>query len=150
MNLIIRPLTIDDEEAWSNSFQHSFDVRFNVALKRTGWLHAFVDGQLAGDVNVRPGYDPIGNIGYEVKQRYRNMGIGFELAKAAFKVCQGWEQDIITICCFENNIPSKKIIQKLGGIIIPTDTNSPDQCLKKMCREGTVLTFQLNTKQAGQ
>lgn len=83
------------------------------------------DERVVGLVNVRPfltkeldeGFE--GNIGYSIRPTERGKGYGdiaLKLALLEFKKLN--LKDDIVICCYRENIGSKKIIQNNGGALL--------------------------------
>ena len=81
--------------------------------------------RIVGFVSVRPfltkeldkGFE--GNIGYSVRPSERGKGyanIALKLAISEFKKIN--EKDDIVMCCYKENLPSKKVILNNGGVLI--------------------------------
>lgn len=88
-------------------------------------LYRKSDNKIVGAVNIRPYLNREldenfeGNIGYSIRPSERGKGYGnkaLELAISEFTKLNS--KDDIIICCYKENLPSKKIIQKMGGTLI--------------------------------
>lgn len=98
------------------------------------------DKKIVGAVNIRPHLTRVlsdnfeGNIGYSVRPSERGKGYGkraLELALTEFFNVN--DIDDVIICCYKENLPSRKIIEKQGGILIEECTGilSPQKYLIK-------------------
>ena len=57
----------------------------------------------------------IGNIGYYIEEKYRNNGYAYKALNLINKKLLELEKENIIITTYEENIPSRKIIEKFGG-----------------------------------
>lgn len=58
-----------------------------------------------------------GNLGYSIIHKERNKGYGQEVLSQLLEICKTKKMDNILITCYEDNIPSKKMIEAAGGIL---------------------------------
>lgn len=88
-------------------------------------LYGFVDGAIVGKVSIRHYLNPhfektAGHIGYGVVDKYRGMGYGTLMLKGALDYARGLKMPRLLLVCEEQNVPSIKIIQKNGGVLMST------------------------------
>ena len=57
----------------------------------------------------------IGNIGYYIEEKYRNNGYAYKALNLINQKLLELEKENIIITTYEENIPSRKIIEKFGG-----------------------------------
>ena len=79
-----------------------------------------MDKEIIGSINIRHClneflYHQGGHIGYSIAPQYRQKGYATQMLKEVLKICQYWEIWPVLITCHENNIASKKTIEKCGG-----------------------------------
>ncbi|UOF01979.1 GNAT family N-acetyltransferase [Bdellovibrio reynosensis] len=83
-------------------------------------LYAFVDGEIVGRVSVRHRLNDHllqrgGHIGYSVAPRFRKNQYASEMVKQVMPYLRSLGLEKILITCADTNIPSWKIIEKLGA-----------------------------------
>lgn len=83
-------------------------------------LYGFLDNQIIGRVSVRHTLNAElkrrgGHIGYAVAPKYRRKGYASEMVRQALNYCRTLNLDKIMITCADDNKPSWRIIEKLGG-----------------------------------
>lgn len=89
---------------------------YNILLKETK--------EIIGQVSLRIGknyhsyYN--GNIGYYIEEQYRGHHYAFSATKMLYPLSLAHHQNELIITCDEDNLPSIKIIKKLGGILLET------------------------------
>ena len=83
------------------------------------------DSKMVGAVNIRPfltreldkGFE--GNIGYSIRPTERGKGYAHVILSLAIEEYKKLnDTDDIIMCCYKENLPSKKVIQKAGGKLI--------------------------------
>ncbi len=57
------------------------------------------------------------DIGYTIRPSKRNKGYANIMFDLALEVCKENKLDQITVTCFEDNVPSNKVIEKNGGVL---------------------------------
>jgi len=156
MNLLKNPLLVEPNLIYQKSFenyvlayqsindQHYFD-KYKKALEDfPGYLHYIQadsytstfwlidDQQVVGVVRIRHQSDPYaGHIGYDISPVHRNEGYGqFILKTALVKARQIGIKDI-TLTCSVDNVASRKIIERSGGVFIGTIHNDEDEDLNQ-------------------
>jgi predicted acetyltransferase len=83
-------------------------------------LYGFVDGKIVGRVSVRHELNEHlrrrgGHIGYSVAEPYRKNGYATEMTRQALAYCRTLGLKCLMVTCAEDNLASRKIIEKLGG-----------------------------------
>lgn len=84
------------------------------------------NGTFIGDVNVRPVLNPFmesygGHIGYRITKSKRGQGYGREMLALALRIAQNdLGMKSLTVICSPNNIASKRVIEKNGGVFEKT------------------------------
>ena len=78
------------------------------------------DKQMIGTVNIRHCLNDYllkkgGHIGYSVLPSQRKQGYASLMLKEAVKFCKQWDIMPILVTCDQNNIASRKTIEKCGG-----------------------------------
>lgn len=73
-----------------------------------------------------------GHIGYDISPSYRKLGYGSQILKLAIEKAKKLEINKIVITCNINNLFSKKIIEKNGGVFVSKnyDIEEKDYLLK--------------------
>ena len=75
------------------------------------------DQEVVGVVRVRHGFVPFaGHIGYDVAPIYRRKGYGQIILKLALEKARDLNLESVTLFCTKDNIASKKIIERNGGL----------------------------------
>lgn len=151
MNIVLRPLTLEDRDAflagltlfgdmdldwytfvWEKGMSYEehlkiLDDQFygkNLEPGRVSasMLYAFLDGKIVGRSSIRHElteylFNIGGNIGYAVATAYRNQGIATEILKQSLIYCKDvLHLKKVLVTCDEDNIGSRKTIEKNGGI----------------------------------
>lgn len=85
-------------------------------------LYAFVHGEIIGRVSVRHTLNNHllkrgGHIGYSVAPRFRKNHYASEMVKQAIPYLRSLGLKKILITCSDTNIPSWKIIEKMGAVL---------------------------------
>jgi predicted acetyltransferase len=88
----------------------------------TFWL---VDGgEFIGAVNIRARADSHvlahfgGHVGYGIRPSLRGRGYGTRQLALALQICRGMGIGIVRISCAEDNVASRRIIEKNGGVLL--------------------------------
>jgi len=84
-------------------------------------LVADVGGAIVGGLSLRHRLNPIlravgGHIGYQVVATHRLRGYGTEMLRQALPIARDLGLDRVLVTCDEDNIGSRKIIERCGGI----------------------------------
>lgn len=87
-------------------------------------------GEVAGHVSVRHELSPKllaygGHIGYGIRPKYRGKGYGTKILELALKESKQLNIKKILVMCDKNNLSSKRIIEKNGGIF-EGESTKPD------------------------
>ncbi|MDE7161928.1 MAG: GNAT family N-acetyltransferase [Anaeroplasmataceae bacterium] len=89
---------------------------YNILLKETK--------EIIGQISLRIGknyhsyYN--GNIGYYIEKKYRGHNYSFTATKMLYPLSLAHKQEELYLACAEDNIPSFRIIKKLGGKLVET------------------------------
>jgi len=82
------------------------------------------DGAKVGEIDLRLGYVRNlyfgGNIGYTVSEDYRGNGYAAKACKLVFQIARAHRMPYLIITCREDNIPSRKTLERLGGTLQET------------------------------
>ena len=82
------------------------------------------DGLEVGEIDLRLGYTRNlyfgGNIGYKVKEDFRGHGYAGKACKLVFAIARAHSMPFLMISCREDNIPSRKTLEGLNGILLET------------------------------
>jgi len=83
-------------------------------------FYGFLDQQIIGRVSVRHQLNDDlrkrgGHLGYAVAKKFRQQGYGAQLAEYGVSYCKKLGLPSILVTCGEDNLPSRKIIERLGG-----------------------------------
>lgn len=78
------------------------------------------DDEIIGSINIRHCLNDFlinegGHIGYSVSPQYRRQGYATRMLKEALEICIYWEIWPVLVTCNEDNIGSRKTIEKCGG-----------------------------------
>lgn len=100
-------------------------------------LYGFVDGKIVGRVSVRHELNEKlrqrgGHIGYSVAEPYRKRGFATEMVRLGLDYCRGLGLKKIMVTCAEDNVPSRKIIEKHGGVLEDIVWDAEDE--ETICR----------------
>lgn len=97
------------------------------------WM--IVDGVYVGRVSIRHYLNEYlskegGHIGYDVVPSDRKKGYGTELLKYGLVKSKEMKLEKVLVTCDENNIASRKIIEKCGGVLenVIKKDNLPSKC----------------------
>lgn len=79
-----------------------------------------LDDEIIGCINIRHCLNGSllregGHIGYSIAPRYRRQGYATKMLQEALKFCRQWEIWPVLVTCDEDNIASRKTIEKCGG-----------------------------------
>lgn len=82
------------------------------------------DETTVGEIDLRLGYVRNlyfgGNIGYSVKEDYRGNGYARKACKLVFEIARAHGMRYVMISCREDNIPSRKTLEGLNGVLLET------------------------------
>lgn len=82
----------------------------------------FLKDRFIGRISVRIGsnfhsyYN--GNIGYEIEENFRGKNYALKACKLVLPIAKAHGMNELLLTCDENNIPSYKTIEKLGGELL--------------------------------
>lgn len=136
-------------------FEFAFDfdesIPFNEYIKKLeGWslgkglpgqfvpstfLVGVVDGQIVGRLSLRHRLNDFlekigGHIGYGVIPSCRRQGYATEMLMQAFPICLSLGVEKVLITCDADNLGSRKVIERCGGIL-ENITNDPQLKVQK-------------------
>lgn len=79
------------------------------------------DDEIIGCINIRHCLNDYlldigGHIGYSVAPKYRKQGYATQMLNEALAFCKKWEIWPVLVTCDEDNIGSRKTIEKCGGV----------------------------------
>ena len=128
----------DDIEKWDLNCKLFENINTLPPGYSMSFLYVYLrDDEVVGMVDIRPKamehfylnqYG--GHIGYSVKPSARNSGIGSRMLKDCLKLCKDiYQLDKVLITCRQDNIASKKIIIKNGGIFEEKVFCPPENCM---------------------
>ena len=85
------------------------------------FLVGVLEGKIIGRVSIRHRLTDYlerigGHVGYGVIHSYRRRGFATEMLKQAISVCFSLKINQILVTCDEDNIGSRKVIEKCGGV----------------------------------
>jgi predicted acetyltransferase len=150
-NLILRPLTINDEKAfkfaledfrnkdpeWEFAFKYDDSMHFPDYVKKlerwslgldlqdnfvpNTFLVGVIENRIVGRVSIRHVLNDFlatvgGHIGYGVVPSERRKGYGTKLLNLALPVAAALGISRVLVTCDDDNIGSRKIIEKNGGV----------------------------------
>ncbi len=82
----------------------------------------FLKDRFIGRISMRIGHNfhsyYNGNIGYEIEENFRGNNFAFKACKLVLPIAKAHGMNEIFLTCDENNIPSYKTIEKLGGELL--------------------------------
>lgn len=82
------------------------------------------DGQALGEIDLRLGYVRNlyfgGNIGYTVTQEHRGHGYAQKACRLVFAIARAHRMPYVMISCRADNIPSRKTLEALQGMLLET------------------------------
>lgn len=82
------------------------------------------DGSAVGSIDLRLGYVRNlyfgGNIGYSVTEEFRGNGYAGKACKLVFEIARAHRMPYVIITCREDNIPSRKTLERLNGTLLET------------------------------
>ena len=122
----------DDVNDLENNFEKyvekcEADSRAKEIDPKTGWVPQTIywmimDGKYLGRVSIRHFLNDKllklgGHIGYDVVPSERKKGYGTELLKYALVKSKEMSLEKVLLTCDEENIASRKIIEKCGGVL---------------------------------
>jgi predicted acetyltransferase len=84
--------------------------------------YAFVDGKIVGRLHIRHKLNQDlehrgGHMGYAVAPPFRKKGYATEIVKQAVPILKNLGLNRILVTCADDNIPSWKIIENIGGVL---------------------------------
>lgn len=99
--------------------EHDFFEKMirEVGEKESIYLMAYVKGAFAGNGRVNRGkgrHRHVGSIGISLRSAYRGEGIGTELMKSLIDEARTLGLRLLTLTCFETNVPALHMYEKLG------------------------------------
>lgn len=82
--------------------------------------YAFVDGDIAGMIRCfweadNPTVIDLGQLGYMISPKFRRQGIAQDLLDFSLKLFKEKGYNRISIVADEDNLPSRRLIEKMGG-----------------------------------
>lgn len=85
------------------------------------FLVGVVDNKIIGRISIRHQLTPFlrkigGHVGYGVVHEYRGSGYATQLLNRAIPICAGLGINDILVTCDTDNVGSRKVIEKCGGI----------------------------------
>lgn len=94
-------------------------------------------GRMVGMVNIRFGLNAYlfhegGHIGYSVRPAERGKGYGTEILRNALDFCRFIGLDRVLVTSGEDNLPSRRVIEKCGGVLEDIVVSERDGT--KVCR----------------
>jgi predicted acetyltransferase len=83
-------------------------------------LYGFLGEDIIGRVSVRHELNEMlrargGHLGYSVAPRFRGKGYATEMVRQALDYCRSLGLRTVLITCGETNVPSYRLIERLGG-----------------------------------
>lgn len=99
--------------------EHDFFDRMlrEVENKESIYVMAYVNGSFAGNGRVNRGkgrHHHVGGLGISLTRQYRDEGIGTELMGLLIDEARGLGLRLLTLTCFETNVPALRVYEKLG------------------------------------
>lgn len=83
----------------------------------------------------------LGNIGYNIKKRYRGKGYALKACNLILDLLKQYKIDKVIITTDVDNTPSNKICEKLGGVL--TETLDKGQGLRKTQKNKYIINTNL-------
>lgn len=85
------------------------------------FLVAVIDGKIAGRLSIRHELNEFlaqvgGHIGYGVAPEFRGQGVATYMLKYGLEFMRARGVEKVFISCHSENVPSRKIIEKCGGV----------------------------------
>lgn len=138
----------EDEEpdwhsfAWTKGMSHDEHLRIlddehhgiNIAPDRVPhtMLYGFLDGVIVGRCSIRHTLNDYlrqigGHLGYGVAPPFRRQGCGKQLFRAGRELLKNLGNTEALMSCAPDNIPSRKLIENAGGILIDEVIDPSDQ-----------------------
>ena len=92
-------------------------------IKKDTVYHIFdirLDGINVGECNLRVGGDLFytGNVGYKIDPEYRNLGYATAAVTRLMDIAKNFCVDGLYICCSPENLPSRRVAEKLGAVYL--------------------------------
>lgn len=99
-------------------------------------FYGFVNDVIVGRLHVRHSLNNYllnhgGNIGYAVAEKYRGKGYASEMMRQVLPFCKHIGLSKLLLTCDDNNVPSYKIIEKMGGVL---ENKVKDEQLNRITR----------------
>ena len=99
----------------------------------TYYLYLVIDdkGRLVGLLNIRYNLtddlrEKYGDVGYGVRPSERRKGYATKMLKYAISVCKKKNMKSVIVGCYDDNIGSKNVIMKNGGVLYKNDYEEKD------------------------
>jgi len=90
----------------------------------TFWL--INDNEVCGVVRIRHAHVELaGHIGYDISPSYRKQGYGYAILRLALPLAKSLGLNKVALFCTTDNIASKKVIERNGGVLLETVYNEP-------------------------
>lgn len=95
-------------------------------------LYAFLGDQIVGRLSVRHHLNEQlskrgGHIGYAVAPTFRQKGYATEIVRLGLKYCHSLGLTELLVTCSDENIPSFKLIEKFGGVLVEKSWDEHEQ-----------------------
>ena len=129
-------LRIDDEPKADMPMPYDGEITLrisavNAADETKGYVPAYKfdivrlsDGVTVGETDLRLGYVRNlyfgGNIGYAVKEEHRGNGYAGKACRLVFEIAKRHGMPHVMISCRADNMPSRRTLEKLGGMLLET------------------------------
>ncbi len=108
------------------------------------------DGAVVGKTDLRMGYVRNlyygGNIGYTVLEEYRGNAYAQKAARLVFQIARAQRMPYVLISCSEENAPSRRTLENLGGTLLETSVPPSYTALYQRGEHGRhcIFRFDLN------
>ncbi len=100
------------------------DAKKEWVYTSTFWL--IDENEVRGVVRIRHGFvEYAGHIGYDISPFYRQRGYGYVILRLALIEARKLGLTCVSLFCTIDNLASKKIIERNGGLYIETVYNEP-------------------------
>ena len=100
------------------------------------FLVADVGGEVVGRTSIRHELNDYlaalgGHIGYAVRPAYRGRGHAREILRQSLVIARAEGVGRVLVTCDDDNIASRRTIERLGGVLDDVRAGSPDAPLKR-------------------